>query len=241
MAIHHRSIIAAAFIGWIVLCPDCPLPANENAAVEASSAEKLALEQQGIADKYNRLEQVMLQMAELSAQTDPRRAALLKKAIAQSKEQLIGVRIERLVEFLEKDQLSQALENQAEVDQELRGLLELLLSENRAKRIQSEKARIRQYLKQLGGILKQEKDVQARTVNRDDSNRLAGEQGKIAEKTGSLAKDIKSNEEGGSQKAEEEKGKPSDDKNKSQGQGEQGRAEDQGQTEGQAQQSGDQQ
>ena len=32
-------------------------------------------------------------MAELSAASDPRRAALLQKAIAQSKDQLIGVRL----------------------------------------------------------------------------------------------------------------------------------------------------
>ncbi len=155
-----------------------------------------------IADKYKHLEEVMLQMAELSVQTDPRRAALLKKALAQSKEQLIGVRIERLIEFLGNDQLSRAIENQTELDQELRSLLELLLSENRAKRIQSEKARLREYLKRLSNILKQEKDVQARTVDRGDHNRLAGEQGKIAEKTGGLAKDIKTNEEGGEQNTE---------------------------------------
>ena len=78
----------------------------------------------------------------------------------------------------------------------------MLLSENRAKRIQSEKARIREYLKRLGNILKLEKDIQARTAGRDDANRLAGEQGKIAEKTGGLAKDIQANEEAGSQKTE---------------------------------------
>ena len=76
-------------------------------------------------------------------------------------------------------------------------MLDMLLSENRAKRLQSEKARIREYLKRLGNILKQEKDVQARTLDRDDPIRLAGEQGKIAEKTGGLSKDIKTNEESG--------------------------------------------
>ena len=58
---------------------------------------------------------------------------MLKKAVAQSKEQLIGVRFERLVELLGKDQLSPALENQTDLDQDLRALLELLMSENREK------------------------------------------------------------------------------------------------------------
>jgi len=46
------------------------------------------------------------------------------------------------VELLRKEQLSRALEDQTEVDKDLRALLELLMSENRAKRIESEKARI---------------------------------------------------------------------------------------------------
>jgi hypothetical protein len=190
---------------------------KEKPGADAASADKLALEEQRIDDKYKHLEEVMLQMAELSAQTDPRRAALLKKAIAQSKEQLIEVRIERLMEFLEKDQLSRAIENQTQLDQDLRSLLEMLLSENRAKRIQSEKARIREYLKRLGNILKQEKDVQARTADRDDPKLLAGQQGKIAEKTGGLAKDIQTNEEGDNQKTEGESKKSESGEKKTEG------------------------
>ncbi len=235
MAVRKRSIIATAIVGWTIFCAVGPLAADvqiekasqakdekadsaserappesskEKPAADATPADKLALEEQRIADKYKHLEEVMLQMAELSAQTDPRRAALLKKAIAQSKEQLIEVRIERLIEFLEKDQLSQAIENQTQLDQDLRSLLEMLLSENRAKRIQSEKARIREYLKRLNNILKQEKDVQARTADRDDPKLLAGQQGKIAGKTGGLAKDIQTNEEGENQKAEADGKKP---------------------------------
>ena len=99
---------------------------------------------------------------------------------------MIAVRLERLVELLGKEQLSRALENQTELDQDLRALLELLMSENRAKSIESEKARIREYLKQLGGIIKQQKDIQGRTAGGDDPKRLAGEQGKVADKTGGV-------------------------------------------------------
>jgi len=269
MAVHSRSIIAAAILGWLIFCAvgslpadeqtekvsrakdekarssaekTLPEPSNEKPAADAASADKLALEEQRIADKYKHLEEVMLQMAELSAQTDSRRAALLKKAIAQSKDQLIAVRIERLIEFLEKDQLSRAIENQTQLDQELRGLLEMLLSENRSKRIQSEKTRIREYLKRLGNILKQEKDVQARTADRDDVKLLAGQQGKIAEKTGGLAKDIQTNEEGGLQKAEGGEENNSDDKNKGRGQnqGESQQGKDQARKEVQDQQNDDQ-
>jgi len=180
--------------------PKMPSAAEKPAkATEAGAADKLSLEQQRIADKYKHLEDVLLRMAELNAATDPRRAALLKKAVAQSKDKLIAIQLDRLVEILGKDQLSKALENEKEVDQDLRAILELLMSENRAKQIESEKARIREFLKRINGIIKQEKDVQGRTAGGDDPKRLAGEQQNIAGKTGELAKDVKKNEE---QKAE---------------------------------------
>ena len=149
-------------------------------------------------------------MAELGAATDPRRAALLKKAVAQSKDELIAVRLDRLVELLGKDQLSRALENQTEVDRDLHALLELLMSENRAKRVESEKARIREYLKRINGIIKQQKDIQGRTAGGDDPKRLTGEQGKVADKTGELARDVRKNEE---QKGEGGRGKAESGKN----------------------------
>ena len=136
-------------------------------------------------------------MAELNAVSDPRRAALLKKAVAQSKEQLIGLRFDRLVELLGKDQLSRALENQTDLDQDLRALLDLLMSENREKTVKDEKARLREYLKAIGILIKQQKDVQGRTAGGDDHKQLAGEQGKVADRTAGLAKNIQKNEEKG--------------------------------------------
>ena len=162
---------------------------------EVSPNDKLAGEERHIAERYKRLEEVLLRMAELSAMTDPRRAALLKKAVAQSKEQLINVRFEQLVELLGKDQLSRALDNQTELSQDLRALLELLLSENRARQAEMEKALIREYLKQVNEIIRQEKELQGRTTGGDEMKRLAEQQGRVADKTGGLARDIQRNEE----------------------------------------------
>ncbi len=166
---------------------------------EPGPADKLAVKEQRVAQRYKHLEDVLLRMAELSAANDPRRAALLKKVVAQSKDQLIAVRLDRLVDLLGKDQLSHALENQTEVNQDLRALLELLMSENRAKHIANERARIREYLRLLNGLIKQQKDIQGRTAGGDDLKQLAGQQGKVAEKTVELARDVRKNEE---QKAE---------------------------------------
>ena len=221
MKIHNRRCAAFCLAGLAMLCLASPAPAQATKdrvkakaggvagaanEPEPSPAEKLSIQERRIAEKYKHLEDVLLRMAELNAVSDPRRAALLKKAVAQSKERLIGVRFERLVEFLGKDQLSRALENQTDLDQDLRALLELLMSENRGKTVKDEKARLREYLRQLGVIIKQEKDIQGRTAGGDDQRRLAGEQGKVADKTGGLAKNIQKNEE----KTEDGKGKTED-------------------------------
>jgi hypothetical protein len=173
------------------------------------STDKLALEQLRVADRFKHLEDVLLRMAELSGSSDPRRAALLKKAVGQSKEQLIDIQFERLVELLQKDQLSRAIENQQELDQDLRALLELLLSENRAQQIETQKKLYQEYLKRINAIIKEQKTLQGRTAGGEKTDRLSGEQGKLAEKTGGLAKEFQGNEEsqGKAEGEEKEKGK----------------------------------
>jgi len=206
----------------LVLIAVCPLRAAEsdgsNAAAETAAPqqeqppESLEARQRHLADEYKRLENVLLRMAELTAATDPRRAALLKKVVAQSKQRLIDVQFEKIVELLAGDQLSRAEENQQKVGQDLEVLLKLLLSENRAKRIESEKARIRAYLKQRNQIINRQKSVQGRTASGDDAKPLAEEQARLAQDTGGLAKQIHDNEEsGGEAGSPGEEKKPADD------------------------------
>ena len=178
-------------------------------AVEPSTADRLAMEEQQVADKYKHLEEVLLRMAELNGATDPRRAALLRKVVAQSRERLVGVQFETVVELLKKDQLARAVNNQGDLERDLRLLLELLMSENREKLLASEKTRIRKYLERLGAILNQEQSIQGRTAGGANAKSLAEEQGKVAGKTGDLAKDIKTNEESGAKSTDKgDAGKP---------------------------------
>jgi hypothetical protein len=175
----------------------------ESEAGRVTAEDTLSIEQQQLADKFQRLQDLLLRMAELSELADPRRAALLKKAVRESEKRLIGVQFESLVGLLEEGRLSRAIENQADVRQDLQALLELLLSENRARRVQSEQARIRRYLKRLNQIIKQQKGVQGRTAGSGPPKPLADQQGKLADVTGDLARDIKQNE-----KIEEPGGQP---------------------------------
>ena len=73
-----------------------------------TSADELALEQSRVADKYAKLEQLMLKMAELEGLTNPKRAQLLTRAVEQSKERLTKTQLEALVKLLNQKQLKRA-------------------------------------------------------------------------------------------------------------------------------------
>ena len=92
--------------------------------------------------------------------------------------------------------MSKALQGQEKLDADLTQLLNLLLSENRSKRLSSEKARIRQYLKQLNRIINQQKSLQARTTGgAGQPKELSQQQDALGQQTGSLADKIRQNEE----------------------------------------------
>jgi hypothetical protein len=155
-----------------------------------SDEQKLAIEQGKLADQYRRFEQVVLRLVELSAGSDPQKARLLRKLIAQSKQDDIPGQFESVIDLLESGQLAVAIGQQESLQQELHELLALLLEENRAERIETEKQRIRRYLKELNRIINQQRDVKGRTEGDGDPGRLATDQQQIAEKTGELSKDM---------------------------------------------------
>lgn len=196
----------------------CLLPSVPCRA-DAPPAESLDVQQQEVRAKYAHLQDVLLRMAELTAASDPRRAALLKKAVAQGQERLIDTQFDTLVGLLKEGRLSRAIENQEGVAKDLNALLELLLSENRPDRIRSERARIRDYLKQLNEIINRQKGIQGRTAGTGDAKRLAQEQGGLADKTGGLARQIKANEGAGKGSAGGGPPKPGDQKSGGSGQG----------------------
>jgi len=189
-------VFGAAVAGAQVPAHEAVPPAAKEAAKEKVSPEKLVAEQEAVAKRFDQLEKSLLEMAELSLVVDPERADVLRKAISQSKDRLILARLEETIRLLQKEQLADASDAQASVDRELRALVELLLSSDRAKRLESEKARIREYLKRLGVILNQQKDLQARTPGPGDPKQLAEEQGRLAGKTDDLSQEIKAREEG---------------------------------------------
>jgi hypothetical protein len=157
---------------------------------KSPAADQLSVEQARLADRFKRLEEVIGRLAELSAPTDPRRAKLLREAIAQSREQDVNTRFESIVKLLQDERLSAASTNQTELQKELDALLGLLLKADRDKEISSQRERIKNYIKQVDRIIRMQKGVRARTEGGDELKGLGNDQKNIATDTGKLGGDI---------------------------------------------------
>ncbi len=157
---------------------------------KSPATDQLSVEQARLADRFKRLEEVIGRLAELSAPTDPRRAKLLREAIAQSREQDVNTRFESIVKLLQDERLSAAATNQTELQKELDGLLALLLKADRDKELSSQRDRIKNYIKQVDRLIRMQKGVRARTEGGDELKGVGGDQLKIATDTGKLSGDI---------------------------------------------------
>jgi hypothetical protein len=193
------SITLVRFSSAQEAAEDSAGPSAEAAApAEDSSADApnpLLTRQEQIAERFRELERLLLRMAELTESTDPRRAALLRQTVAQSKERAIEDQFGALIELLKKERFSPAVKGQQEIRDDLMRLLELMLSEDRSKHIESEKERVRKYLERVNKIIKEQRQVQGATQRDDDAKQLAERQGEIKEKTGELAQDVRKDEE----------------------------------------------
>ncbi|MGD9646713.1 MAG: hypothetical protein AB7U73_13450, partial [Pirellulales bacterium] len=195
-------------------------PDNAEAEDESSVADDLALVEQELTDRFRRFEDVLLRLAEITAAEDPERAALLRRAVASSKQKLVGVQFERLVELLKEDKLATALTNQGDLLGDLSALLDLLSSEDRAKKLESEQARLKAFLKEVNKLIKEQQGLYSQTERSGDSGPLAERQGALAGRTGKLAGDLKPADESNSDEDNPPEGdgenpdadKPADDK-----------------------------
>lgn len=177
---------------------------------KSAAGDQLSVEQARLADRFKRLEEVIGRLAELSAPTDPRRAKLLREAIAQSREQDVNTRFESIVKLLQDERLSAASTNQTELQKELDALLGLLLKADRDKELSNQRERIRNYIKEVDRIIRMQKGVRARTDGGDELKGLGSDQQRIAADTGKLGGDISKTD--GDKTPESEKPSKPDDK-----------------------------
>ena len=151
---------------------------NNQNSVDISEST-LALQQEQIANKYDRLEALLLRMADVDAATHPRRAAVLRRAVAQCNERHLRHQLDILIGLLTDDDLDRAVDRQKNVQQDLRALLDLLLKEDRSRRLQDEQARMRAYIKEIERLLRRQRGLQARTEGGDSTDVLAEQQAQL--------------------------------------------------------------
>src|SRR5487761_1198680 len=194
--------------------PAAPKKGESTDGAETTATAELPLAQEQVLRKYQRFEEVLLRMSELTAAADPKRAALLRKAVGQSKDKLVGVQFDRLVDLLKRDRLAEAVTNQKEVEKDLKQLLDLLLSEQRGDRLKNERERIKEQIRRINELINKQQQLEGQTQGGADPKKLAPNQGKLGEQAGKLADDMKEAEAGGESKQDdqsnEDTGKPGD-------------------------------
>jgi hypothetical protein len=197
--------VAFATVGGQRVGAQEPKPADESPAAPteskpatppkaAAANDELSVEQARLADRYKRLEEVVGRLAEVSASSDPRRAKLLREAISQSREEDVNVRFESIVKLLQDERLSAAATNQTELQKELDNLLSLLLKADRDNELNSQRDRVKQYLKEVSRLIRDQKSVRARTEGGDQFKQLGQDQQRLAGDTGKLGGDISKTE-----------------------------------------------
>ncbi len=166
--------------------PAAAQPPAAEAAATAAQELSLAVRQQQVAERFRKLEELLIRLAEVEATENPERAALLRRAAKQSRESFILDRLSAASEALSGSQYQQAIDAQQAANENLSALLKLLLTEDRSERIRSEKERIANWIKDLRREERKQRAARARTENGADLDAIADEQRDILEKAGEL-------------------------------------------------------
>lgn len=205
---------------------EAPAPA---ATPEAGGEESLAEIEARLAERYARLETLVERLAELSRSTQPRRATLLRQLITQSRDRDVAGQFQKVIDALEQESFSSAIDGQATLETELNKLLELLLQEDRDRQIDSERKRIGRYLQEVNRLIRMQRGVKARTDGGDEAMELADDQKQVGDKTKELGDEVEEAEQTAAEKAASESpdaesenadGKPSDGESKEGSEGE---------------------
>ncbi len=146
--------------------------------------------QTGVAERYARLEELLLRLADMESAENPERSALLRRAARQSSDKFVLERLKGAADSLKSQQFQKAVDSQSAATEELASLLKLLLSEDRSNRIRDEKERFQKLIKDLKRNLNNQRSTRARTENGADLDEVQKEQKSVTEKSESLSKEL---------------------------------------------------
>jgi hypothetical protein len=129
-------------------------------------------------------------MAEYLRKTEPERADLLIRAIGKSKEDRVSLQMDQIMDLLKNEQLGDAIGHEEHLVSNLKGLLELLQSEDRRHQLEEEKKYLESVNQEIGKLSIREKELRRATEKGGQLGRLADRQSKIGNDTKSLLQKI---------------------------------------------------
>lgn len=247
----HRIRVQSALAFLVALCGFGPPalvqtitgPGGDSVCYGQDS--DLVLRQTGVAERFKKLEELLLRLADMEAAENPERAALLRQAAKQSREKFVLQQLRNASSALRNEKFADALNNQDAANKGLAEILKLLTSEDRANRIRDEKKRLAEMIKDLKRIERSQRSTRARTENGAELGQLQKEQQSIADRGQKIKNELSEQDEsenasgdskegegedpkdgsepnmdeGGEEKQEGEEGKQGEDPDKNDGEG----------------------
>lgn len=191
-------LVIASLLAMFLVAPTRVVTAQDEAPLELNQNKPpvpvLADKQNQVTDRYRKLEELLLRLADVEADENPERAALLRRAARQSRDTFVLEKLVAASDSLKAEQYAKALESQSAAKEGLDKLLTLLLSEDRPQRIRDEKKRIANMIKELKVVERLQRSTRARTENGADLEDVAGEQAKIGERSEKVRDELKDKE-----------------------------------------------
>jgi hypothetical protein len=194
-------------------------PATKDAAAAANGeAGGLNEAEASLGRRYKQFERTLLQMAEYLRKTEPERADLLIRAIGKSKEDRVSLQMDQIMDLLKNEQLGDAIGREEHLVSNLKGLLELLQSEDRRHQLEEEKKYLESVNQEVNKLSNREKELRSATERGGKLSRLAERQSKIGNDAKSLVEKIDkqdatrnaANPKDGSQKSDKSQGDKND-------------------------------
>jgi hypothetical protein len=183
------------FIVTVSLSAEAQTPTEPTpASAQNVSPPPLATGQKQVAERFSRLEALLLRSADLEAGENPARAALLQQAVQLSKQAELTEQLVAAAARLEQGQFSEAIERQKASRENLKRLLELLQSENREKRIREERDEVRRWIEETDRLLRLQSSLRGRTEGGQDTEQAAADQEKLAAKANDISDELKGEE-----------------------------------------------
>lgn len=165
------------------------------AAGGAAAQADLADQQQQVAERYRRLEELLLRLADVEADENPERAGLLRRAAKQSRDTFVLDRLNTASQSLRSQQYKNAVDSQKSGKEGLDRMLSLLLSEDRPQRIRDEKQRVGKMIKELKLVERLQRSTRARTENGGQLDALSEEQQQIGQRAEQVRQSLREDTE----------------------------------------------